>query len=251
MSDTMDITDYLAKGGVLTSPANAPPRYRGELMRLMASFVDSELAGSAGFADAINDAPGVKHRIAAARIVLEKTDHAEKVLDIMESFGANTARYAAHHDWAARAARDADLAAARHGSDMRLSVFHYPLAGWADAVTMNALMGLATITQLEELRQVSYAPLAEVFREIAPRETRHAELGVEGMEAVKAQGGEGDLREALAYWRPRVAATFGADGSARFDMLKGFGLRHTQNETLRAQWEAALAARLVALGLTD
>ena len=26
-------------------PANAPPRYRGELMRLMAIFVDSELAG--------------------------------------------------------------------------------------------------------------------------------------------------------------------------------------------------------------
>jgi ring-1,2-phenylacetyl-CoA epoxidase subunit PaaA len=36
------------------------------LLRLMASFVDSELAGSAGFADTINDAPGIKSRIAAA-----------------------------------------------------------------------------------------------------------------------------------------------------------------------------------------
>ena len=66
MSETMAIEDYLEAGGVLTSPANAPPRYRGELMRLMAAFVDSELAGSAGFADAINYAPGVKERIAAA-----------------------------------------------------------------------------------------------------------------------------------------------------------------------------------------
>ncbi|HXV29833.1 MAG TPA: phenylacetic acid catabolic, partial [Sinorhizobium sp.] len=56
MSDTMPIEDYLAQGGVLSSPDNAPPRYRGELLRLMASFVDSELAGSAGFADIINDA---------------------------------------------------------------------------------------------------------------------------------------------------------------------------------------------------
>ena len=49
-TDTMPIEDYLAQGGVLTSPANVPPRYRGELLRLMASFVDSELAASAGFA---------------------------------------------------------------------------------------------------------------------------------------------------------------------------------------------------------
>ena len=56
---TMDVESYLAQGGALTSPANAPPRYRGELLRWMASFVDSELAGSAGFADLINAAPGL------------------------------------------------------------------------------------------------------------------------------------------------------------------------------------------------
>ena len=79
MSDdtaTMPIEDYLAQGGVLTSPANVPARYRGELLRLMATFVDSELAGSAGFADTINAAPGITARIAAARITLEKADHA-------------------------------------------------------------------------------------------------------------------------------------------------------------------------------
>ena len=48
MSDTMNIEDYLAQGGVLTAPGNVPARYRGELMRLMSSFVDSELAASAG-----------------------------------------------------------------------------------------------------------------------------------------------------------------------------------------------------------
>ena len=57
-----------------------PPRYRAELLKLMATFVDSELAGAAGFADAINAGPGIKERIAAAKIVMEKTDNADKVL---------------------------------------------------------------------------------------------------------------------------------------------------------------------------
>ena len=250
MFDTMPIEDYLAQGGVLTSPDNVPPRYRGELMRLMASFVDSELAGSAGFADVINDAPGIKERIAAALIVLEKADHAGRVLEIMGSFGADTARYAVHHPWAARLPRDADIGAERRGGDMRLSVLHYPLQGWVDAVVMNVLMGEAVVIQLGELARVSYQPLAEVFRAILPRETRHAELGVEGLLRIAAsEEGQRAARQAVSYWRPRVAASFGLAGSARYEMLARLGLRHTPNETLLAEWQAAIDAQLAALKL--
>ena len=38
------IDEELAHGGKRTSPGNVPARYRGELLRLMASFVDSERA---------------------------------------------------------------------------------------------------------------------------------------------------------------------------------------------------------------
>jgi 1,2-phenylacetyl-CoA epoxidase catalytic subunit len=244
----MTIEGYLEAGGVLSSPTNAPPRYRGELMRLMATFVDSELAGSAGFADAINLAPGVKERIAAARIVLEKADHAGRVLKIMGEFGADEARYAAHHPWGLRLARDADLGAARHGGDMRLSVFHYPLIGWTDAVVMNVLMGLAVGVQLAEFARVSYAPLAEVFREIAPREARHTELGFEGLERILV-GERAAAQASVAYWRPRVAASFGGAGSPRFATLRRFGLRHRPNEALLADWAALVEARLGGLGL--
>lgn len=244
-SDTMNIEDYLAQGGVLTAPGNVPARYRGELMRLMSSFVDSELAASAGFAGSINFAPGIKERIAASRITLEKADHAERVLGVMESFGTDAGRYQAQHDWAARGARDADLGAHRAGGDMRLSVFHSPITGWADAVAMNVLQGIATGVQMTELTRVSYGPLAEVFREIAPREARHAELGLEGLERVDRE----EARAALAYWRPRVAAGFGVAGSARFDTLRKFGLRHTPNEQLLSRWEALVAEHLAALGL--
>lgn len=251
MTETMSIEQYLGEGGVLSSPANVPARYRGELLRLMASFVDSELAGSAGFADVINDAPGIQERISAARIVLEKTDHAGQVLKIMETFGVDGGRYAVHHPWAARLPREADIGAVRQGGDMRLSVFHYPLEGWVDAVVMNVLMGAASVVQLKELARVSYQPLAEVFRTILPREKRHAELGAAGLARIVADDeGRVKARASAAYWCPRVAASFGHAGSARFETLARFGLRHQPNETLLAEWQADADAQLSALGLT-
>ncbi|MEZ5657422.1 MAG: Phenylacetic acid catabolic protein [Burkholderiaceae bacterium] len=249
-ADSMPIEDYLAQGGKLSAPGNVPPRYRGELLRLMASFVDSELAGSAGFADTINDAPGIKPRIAAARIVLEKVDHADKVLQIMGSFGVDIARYAVHHPWAARVARDASIGQVRQGRDMRLSVFHYPLQGWIDAVAMNVLMGLATGIQLAELSGISYQPLAEVFREIAPREARHTALGIEGLtDIVKIDTGRTQADDAIAYWRPRVAESFGSSHSARFETLSRLGMRHRRNDDMLAEWNARVDERLANLGL--
>ncbi len=246
----MDVETYLAQGGVLTSPANAPARYRGELMRWMASFVDSELAGAAGFADLINAAPGLKERIAAARIVLEKTDHAERVLAVMGDFGADVARYAVHRPWAARVAREAELGPQRLGGDMRLSVFHYPLQGWVDAVVFNVLMGEAVGVQLEEFARVSYAPLAEALRQIAPRERRHAELGREGLRKIVAtEAGRAEAQASVAYWRPCVAESFGLQGSARFETLLRFGLRRRRNEDLLADWRARVEATLAELQL--
>lgn len=250
MSETMNIEDYLAQGGILSSPGNVPPRYRGELLRLMATFVDSELAGSAGFADTINDAPGIKQRIAAARITLEKTDHAERVLNVMGTFGVDTARYAVHHPWAARVERHADLGTSRQSTDMRLSVFYYPLQGWVDAVVMNVLMGRAVGIQLGEFSKVSYAPLAEVFRQIAPREARHAELGVEGLtQIVATEDGRQAAKDSVNFWKPRVAASFGQADSARFETLKKFGLRHHSNADLLADWTANINALLASLKL--
>lgn len=250
MSDTMNIEAYLAQGGVLSSPGNVPARYRGELMRLMSSFVDSELAASAGFVNSINQAPGIRERISASRITLEKAAHAEQVLAVMSTFGTDTARYQSQHDWAARVARDDDLGGSRHGADMRLSVFHYPLGDWLDAVVMNVLQGLAASVQFKEFTQVSYGPLADVLRAVAPREWRHTELGLEGLKRLTAdESGRARARASIAYWMPRVRATFGQAGSARYATLKRFGLRHTPNETLQQQWEELTAARLAELAL--
>ncbi|WP_434055844.1 MAG: Phenylacetic acid catabolic protein [Roseibium sp.] len=248
--DAMTLSDYLEKGGKLTSPENVPPRYRGELLRLMSSFVDSELAGSAGFADAINWAPGLKERIAACRITLEKVDHAERILDLMGDFGTDKALYNKSHSWSSRRDRDAQVDPKRQGGDMRLSVFHYPLQGWTDAVVMNFLMGLATVHQLQEQVRTSYQPLSEEFRAILPKENRHMELGQEGLAQVsKTPALRADALASIAYWMPKVAETFGPAHSTRFDRLKKMGLRHTDNETLRRAWTEDAEARLANLEL--
>lgn len=250
MSD-MSITDYLAKGGQLTSPGNVPARYRAELMRLMASFVDSELAGAAGFADMINAGPSIKERIAAAKIVLEKTDNADKVLKIMGEFGANADRYATHHPWTDRLPREAEVGTSRNAHDMRLSVFNYPLTSWEDAVVMNMLMGLAVSVQMKELTRVSYQPLADTFREILPVEVNHTDLAIEGVEHMLANGTDKDtLQASVAYWWPRVDASFGQTVSSRASQLTQFGLRHSTNAELREQWDNAASEQLETLGLT-
>jgi ring-1,2-phenylacetyl-CoA epoxidase subunit PaaA len=248
--DSMGIEEYLARGGRLTAPGNAPPRYRAELLRLMATFVDSELAGAAGFADVINDGPGLKARIAASRIVLEKTDHAERVLKLMAEFGVDVTRYEQSHPWAARLPRDADIGARRSDHDMRLAVFNYPLDGWVDAVVMNLLMGLAADEQLTDAVRVSYQPLAEVMTAIAPRERRHTTLAEEGVAQLVAQGARDAAQASVAYWWPRVSASFGTGASDRMPALQALGLRHRTGEAQRAAWAAAAKARLVELGLT-
>lgn len=249
MSEDMELADYLAKGGKLTSPANVPARYRAELMRLMASFVDSELAGAAGFADRINEAPGLSQRAAAARIVAEKFENAANVLAVMGDFGADTRRYAAQHPWAARMPRDADIGQTRQGGDMRLSVFHSPITDWTDSVVMNVLMGKASLLQIEELARASYQPLAEVMREILAVETRHAVSGIAALKALAGEpGAMAAIQTAYAYWHPRVAASFGAARSSRFEALARLGLRHTPNEALAARWQQDVADLFTDLG---
>ena len=247
-TDAMSIDEYLAEGGKLSSPDNVTPRYRAELLRLMSSFVDSELAGSAGFADAINWAPGISQRIAASRITLEKAANAEKVLDLMEAFGTDKALYNRAHDWAARQPRGEKINPRRQGGDMRLSVFHAPLISWTDACVMNLLMGLATGIQLRELSEVSYIPLADVIKDVMPVEARHKELGHSGLvEICATQEGRDEASASVDYWFSRVAESFGGAGSERFERLARMGLRHRSNEAQLHEWTGVAQAQLAAL----
>lgn len=249
MHDDSALIDYLAQGGRLTNPANVSPRYRAELMKLMSTFVDSELAAAAGFADVINAGPGIKERIAAAKIVLEKTDNADRVLRLMGEFGANTDRYATHHPWSERLERDAPVTARRNGQDMRLSVLNFPLAGWLDAVTMNCVTGHAVVVQLHDMSRVSYQPFAEAIKQVLPVEQRHVELAEEGLHRLVENGQGAPIADSVAYWMPRASAVFGDPSAVRVAQLKRWGLRSRSASELRAEWNSALDATLQRLGI--
>ncbi|HLI12540.1 MAG TPA: Phenylacetic acid catabolic protein [Alphaproteobacteria bacterium] len=240
----------VARGESLGAEDELPAGYRGELMRLMVVFVDSELAGAAGFADHINRAPGLAERCAAARIVSEKFQHAEMVLTLLARFGVNPRLYVRSHPWSARLDRALDLGNRRVGGDKRLNVFHYPLEGWVDAVAMNMLMGTASAIQLEELCHCSYAPFAAAMSRIVPREAEHAARGEIGLaQAIARDGALAAAQAAVPYWYPRVAATFGRLDSARFELYRRYGLRKSSNAELLARWESEIGTRLERLGL--
>jgi ring-1,2-phenylacetyl-CoA epoxidase subunit PaaA len=251
MVDEESLVSFVAGGGRLSAPDNVTPRYRGELMRLMAIFVDSEMAGASGFADCINLAPGLKERITATRIVLDKFNHARKVLELMEQFGANTSQYVGAHPWSSRLDRSANLGIRRMDGDMRLNVFHYPINGWVDAVVMNCLMGQATVVQLDELTRGSYQPLADTLSDILPVEKRHAELGEQGLRVALEKGHDRvDAQASVNYWYPRVADTFGSSSSDHFDQHRKYGLRQKSREELLARWKSLVHPILEQLGLS-
>ena len=251
MVDEESLVTFIAGGGRLSAPENVTPRFRGELMRLMAIFIDSEMAGASGFADCINLAPGLKERIIATRIVFDKFNHARQVLDLMEQFGANTAQYVGAHPWASRLDRSVNLRTRRMEGDMRLNVFHYPINGWVDAVVMNCLMGQATVVQLDELTRGSYQPLADAFTDILPTERRHAELGQQGLQVALERGHDRtDAQASVNYWYPRVADTFGSSASDHFAQHRKYGLRQKGREELLTQWQSLVHPMLSRFGLS-
>ncbi len=250
--DDAAFLDYLEHSGRLTSPDNVTPAYRRELLRLMAGFVDSELAAAAGFAGIINQAPTLSGQRLMARMVLEKICHGEQVLTLMQPFGTDPELYAGLHRWDERVARLEDLGSERQSGDMRLNVFHYPLAGWLDALVMNLLMGEASLIQLDELAGCSYQPLADSIAEILPAEEDHLHAGLEKLRSLASDDSRlAEIRSSLAYWQPRVEASFGSDQSPRFEPLSRFGLRHKTNRDLRARWSQAVEVRLRELGVAQ
>ncbi len=242
------LIELIAAGEKITSPDIISRVYRGEITRLMVVFADSELAGASGFADQIDKAPGIRERTTAARIVAERFAHAESVLELLRPFGVNPEIHVRSHAWSARLAREVDLGTRRLGGDKRLNVFHYPLEGWTDAVTMNMLMGSASSIQLAELLDCSYQPLSDTMVGIVPREAEHAGLGEIGLaQAIDRDGETTAAQASLDYWYRRVAHTLGRIDSDRFDLYRTFELRRHTNSEMLGAWKDDVGPRLVKL----
>lgn len=244
------LTERIKAGETIARPDDVTPGYRTELMRLMVVLVDSELAGAAGFADLVNAGPTPQDRVAAARMVSEKYAHAQKVLALLEPFGVKPDLYLAEHAWAGRVDRSAHLGTRRVGGDKRLNVFHYPLQGWLDALVFEMLMGAASVVQLSDQADSSYAPFAAALADIIAGEERHARQGEAALATViKRSGNLTRPQAAVAYWQPRVAESFGRGESERLELYRAYGLRKQSNADLLEAWRAEIGPRLAKLGL--
>lgn len=244
-----DLKARIAAGERLGPDDALSPGYRGEVVRLMTIFADTELAWAAGYADHINRAPGMRERVVTARIVAEKLGHAERVLTLLQPFGVKPELYIRSHAWTARLDRNIDIGNRRIGEDKRLNVLHYPLEGWTDAVAMNALFGATTVVHLDELANCSYAPLAEAMTDIVTCEGEHAALGVNGLRQAVERQGPTAAQVAVDYWYPRVADTFGVVGSDRYTLYRDYGLRRHANAELLARWQETVSPWLAELNL--
>ncbi|OPX55599.1 1,2-phenylacetyl-CoA epoxidase, catalytic subunit [Oceanospirillum multiglobuliferum] len=250
-ADIQILIDRISKGEKVSQSDTLPTGYRNELMRLMVVFVDSELAGAAGFASQINSAPGVKESILASSIVSEKFSSADRILNLLKGFGVDPQLYVASHAWSARVARSVDLGQRRIGGDKRLNVFHYPLQGWVDSLVMNLMMGTASLTQLRELQNCSYQPLADEMAQILKTESAHTEAGEEGLnQAISNAFSTDEAQNSVNYWYPRVRAAFGRATSDRADLYRKLGLMRSSNVDRLAAWEGEINDRLTRLGLT-
>ncbi|MCB2099813.1 MAG: phenylacetate-CoA oxygenase subunit PaaI [Rhodobacterales bacterium] len=247
-SDT-EILKAIKEGRRIGADDALSPAYRGEIVRLMTIFVDTELAWAAGYADMINQAPGMRERVVAAHIVAEKLDHAQRVMDLLEGFGVKPELYVRSHAWTARLDRNVDLGTRQVGDDKRLNVLYYPMEGWTDSVVMNGLFGAATVIHLNEVATCSYAPLADVMAGILEREKEHAAAAVKGMVQAAERAGTAAAQASVAYWFPRIAATFGRLDSKRYAQYRDLGLRQGTNADLLTQWENDVAPILSECGL--
>jgi len=247
-------TDILGKvkaGQKITAEDELTPGYRGEVVRLMTIFVDTELAWVSGYADYINRAPGIRERVVAARIVAEKLDHAQRVIGLLEEFGVNPELYVRSHSWTGRLDRAVNLGTRQVGDDKRLNVLHYPIDGWTDSVTMNALFGPATIIHLSEVANCSHAPLAETMSGILEREREHAAAAIKGLgQAVERDGTPAAAQVSVDYWYGRIADTFGRIDSTRYEQYQAYGLRAHTNAELLETWKSDVAPILADNGLT-
>jgi len=247
--DDKALMERISNGETIQRGEELPKGFRSELMRLMVVFVDSQLAGAAGFANMINHGPGLRERRTAAQIVADRFDHAEKVLDLLKDFNVEPRLYVSSHAWASRLDRTVDLGNRRVGGDKRLNVFHYPLEGWVDALVLNTLMGTASSVQLGELRHASYAPLAEAMVEIVKSEQAHVEMGEKGLQDAIDHNGTAAAQAAVDYWYPRVAATFGRADSEHTARFKQYGLIKQSNDTRLTAWEGQVNDLLGRMGL--
>jgi ring-1,2-phenylacetyl-CoA epoxidase subunit PaaA len=189
------------------------PEYVAAAGKVIASHVRNELAGATVFDEpAIALAPTPKDKWLACRIA-------------MEEYG--------HHLKFNRLAAELDLGDPLRGQ--ALSVFDYKLRSWLEFVVLKAVVDLAEVVLMEELRACTYRPLRELAVKLLPEERFHVAFGRAAAIELNADPANRPLlQEAVNDLVAFTVPFFGRSVSSNNELFRRWGIKHHSNDDARA-----------------
>lgn len=226
----------------------ATPGYRQAVIKIVQTFVDTGLASAAGLLQSLPQARQIQERIQFLKIVQEKYEHAQLLLNILEDFGKNAEIHSRAHVWGGRLDRDIELGAESFGSDERLNPLHYPTEGWIDQLVLISLIDAAIPIQAQELLQCSYKPLEDAMKVIVYAQLKHGATAMGALQPLVEEY-QSAVQASVDYWFPRVLATFDRFSAEEFKTFRDYNLRFHKNEELAVNWKEYAKNLLGKLGL--
>jgi ring-1,2-phenylacetyl-CoA epoxidase subunit PaaA len=191
------------------------PEYVRAVGKVISSHVRNELAGAVVFDEpAIALAPAPKEKWLACRIAMEEYGHHLKFNKLAAALGLE------------------DPLAAR-----TLSVFDYELRTWTDFVVLKAVVDLAEVVLMEELKDCTYLPLRHLATKLLPEERFHVAFGrAASGELATAPSNRFALTQAVHDLVHFTLPFFGRSVSPNNELFRRWGIKHRTNDESRAEF---------------
>lgn len=245
-----DILAKIASGEKIGSLQGSSSKYRELATGILLQYADSEMAGGAGYAGVLSQAPSLNERVRLAAIMYEKLSLAQKTYQLVRETGINIDKYIASHCWESRLERNVFLGYRRASSDKRLNALMYPLQGWSDQAIFTFLMASMACLQLEDFSKSSLYPWSQLALSHLPIERTHKEFGLACIERLSHVESElGQMQLSIRYWYQKVLACFGSPHSEGNAQYLEFALKCSRNEEIAGRWENDLLSELSVFGI--
>lgn len=223
--------------------------YHEHLKNLMMMQADSELAGAFGYVPWIMKSPSIQETLSVAQIVKDEVRHARVMYRLLEEMGLDVDSYYKSHNFNLRV-ETTDIGAERAAYDKRVNIFYYPIDTWYDFVMFNFCMDRGAGHQLEDAKECSYKPWADVMEGIFKEENMHIAHGDWWVQKLASDAATREpAQEALERWFARTMNIFGRANSPKNAIYRKLGLKKRDNEEVRQAFAQEIKTKCSAFGL--
>lgn len=233
----------IIEGKSVLNLQDSSSKYKELVIGILLQYADSEMAGGAGFAEALSLAPSLAEKTALAKIAYEKLALADKTYQLAGQTGINIDKYIASHCWDARLGRSASLGYKRISADKRLNALHFPIQSWPDLAVFTYMMASVACFQLEDFCSSSFEPWAQLASSHLPIEKSHKEFGLNALKGAALLDADlAAIKLSVAYWYDKVRACCGPPASDRNALFLEFKLKTSKNEDIAKRWQSEVSA---------